>query len=188
MLSIYARLQPSLVLTLAGLTLCACVSTHHSSTLSALPADFAASGRIDDVTFAREREIKVSDGFDAVFKARVKAELATCAKGTRPLRLEATLSRLDKTNPVVDLVLGGGRSAVRGHARLIDEASGKTVGEYEIGQTVFGTRLATVQMLQPEKEMADAFGEEVCLQAPAASLPCVLRDAAVAAPQDDELG
>jgi hypothetical protein len=105
-----------------------------------------------------------------VFKARVKAELATCAKGSKPLRLEASLSRLDKTNPAVTLVLGGGRSAVKGHATLIDEASGKTVGEYEIGQTVFGTRLATVQMLQPEKQMADAFGQEVCLQAfPAAT-------------------
>jgi hypothetical protein len=170
MFSVSARLRPCLVLTLAGLSLCACISAHHSSTLSALPADLVASGRIDSVTFAHDQEIKVSDGFDEVFKTRVQAELAKCAKGTRPLRLEATLSRLDKTNPAVTLVLGGGRSAVRGHAKLIDEASGKTVGEYEIGQTVFGTRLATVQMLQPEKEMADAFGQEVCLQAfPAAS-------------------
>jgi hypothetical protein len=164
------RLRLALGLTFAGLSLGACVSTHHSSTLAALPADLAASGRVDSVTLAHDREIKVSDGFDDLFKTRLKAELATCAKGARPLRLEATLSRLDKTNPAVTLVLGGGRSAVRGHAKLIDETTGKTVGEYEIGQTVFGTRLATVQMLQPEKQMADAFGQEVCLQAfPAAS-------------------
>jgi hypothetical protein len=154
-----------LSIALAGLSLTACVSTHHSSVVSALPADIAASGRVESVAFAHDEGIKVSAGFDEAFKTRVKAELDSCAKGSRPLRLEATLSRLDKTNPAVTLVLGGGRSAVRGHAKLIDVATGKTVGEYEIGQTVFGTRLATVQMLQPEKEMAEAFGQEVCLQA-----------------------
>jgi hypothetical protein len=160
-----ARLRLNLTLPLAGLALTACVSTHHSATLSALPADIAASGRVESVTFAHDQGLKVSAGFDEVFKTRVKAELDGCAKGSRPLRLEASLSRLDKTNPAVTLVLGGGRSAVRGHARLIDIGSGQTVGEYDIGQTVFGTRLATVQMLQPEKEMAAAFGQEVCLQA-----------------------
>lgn len=160
-----ARLRLNLVLPLAGLALSACVSTHHSTTLSALPADIAATGRVESVTFSHDPGLKVSTGFDQVFKTRVKAELDGCAKGSRPLRLETSLTRLDKTNPAVTLVLGGGRSAVRGHARLIDDATGKTVGEYDIGQTVLGTRLATIQMLQPEKEMADAFGQEVCLQA-----------------------
>ena len=160
-----ARLGLTFILPVTGLALTACVSMHHSATLAALPADIAASGKVESVTFIRDPGLKASLGFDEVFKTRVKAELDGCAKGSRPLRLEASLSRLDKTNPAVTLVLGGGRSAVRGHAKLIDVATGKPVGEYDIGQTVFGTRLATIQMLQPEKEMADAFGQELCLQA-----------------------
>ena len=145
--------------------LAACVSVHRSDTLAALPADLVGNARIESVAVAHEPQIKVSSEFDTAFAERVKSKLDGCAKGAKPLRLEASIRRLDKTNPAVTLVIGGGKNAVRGHARLIDPATGAAVAEYEIGQTVLGTRLATVQMVQPEKQMGEAFGDELCRQA-----------------------
>jgi hypothetical protein len=161
----------ALLAALAGaLGLSACVSVSRSDTVSALPAEYAGAARIDAVSVTHEPQIQVSPEFDSVFAERVKAKLDGCAKGPRPLRLEASIRRLDKTNKAVTLVLGGGKNAVRGHARLIDPATGAAVAEYEIGQTVLGTRLATVQMIQPEKQMGEAFGDELCRQAfPAAA-------------------
>jgi hypothetical protein len=150
---------------LAALALTACVSVHRSDTLAALPAELAANARIESVAVTHEAQIKVSPEFDAAFAERVKAKLDGCAKGTKPLRLEASIRRLDKANKAVTLVVGGGKNAVRGHATLIDPATGEPVAEYEIGQTVLGTRLATLQMVQPEKQMGEAFGDELCRQA-----------------------
>ena len=154
---------PAALLGAAALT--ACVSVHRSETVAALPTDLARNARIESVTVAHEPQIKVSDDFDAAFAERVKSKLDACAKGARPLRLEASIRRLDKANPAVTVVIGGGKNAVRGHARLIDPATGAAVAEYDIGQTVLGTRLATVQMVQPEKQMGEAFGDELCRQA-----------------------
>ena len=155
----------------AALALSGCVSVHRSDTVAALAADLARDARIEAVTVSHEPQIKVSPEFDAAFAERVKARLDACAKGSKPLRLEASIRRLDKANKAVTLVIGGGKNAVRGHARLIDPATGVTVGEYEIGQTVLGTRLATVQMVQPEKQMGEAFGDELCRQAFASPTP-----------------
>jgi hypothetical protein len=159
------RALPAVAATLGALVLSACVSVHRSDTLAALPADFAGNVRIESVTVGHDPQIKVSPEFDAAFAERVKSKLDACAKGAKPLRLEASIRRLDKANKAVTLVVGGGKNAVRGHARLIDPATGAAVAEYEIGQTVLGTRLATVQMVQPEKQMGEAFGDELCRQA-----------------------
>jgi hypothetical protein len=106
----------------------------------------------------------VSPQFEAIFRERVKAKLAGCARGDRPLRLEASVERLTRTNPVITAVVAGA-NVLRGTARLVDAGTGEPAGEYQIGRTVVGGRVAAIVMAQAEEQLSDAFGEELCRQA-----------------------
>jgi hypothetical protein len=141
-----------------------CVSTSHSSAVRPLSADLASTARVAEITLRRDGDIKVTPEFDSLFKSLVQKELDKCATGSRPLRLEASITSLDKANPAMTLLIAG-KNAVRGHARLVDAQSGKVVGEYEIGQTVVGSRLAIIQMSEAEEQVSKGFGREVCKQA-----------------------
>ncbi|WP_369061408.1 hypothetical protein ABOZ73_05625 [Caulobacter sp. 73W] len=157
-------MKTALTLTLAAVMLSGCVGMSRSKPVAPLAADWKTGGRVDQITLAKEGEFKITPEFDQIFETRVKSKLAECATGTRPLRLEARLTRLDKANPVVTTLIMGA-NVMRGEARLVDVATGQTVGEYEIGQTVVGGRMAIIKMGEAEEQMSDAFGEELCKQA-----------------------
>ncbi|CAN5840286.1 hypothetical protein BH11PSE1_BH11PSE1_14420 [soil metagenome] len=146
------------------LALGGCVSMSRSSPVTSISADWARDGRIDQITVKRGAALKVTPEFDGIFKAHVKAKLDTCAKGARPLRLEAKINRLDKANPVVTTVVAGA-NILRGEAKLIDVATGKVVADYKVGKTIVGGRFAIIVMAQAEEQLSDAFGDEMCKQA-----------------------
>ena len=144
-----------------SLLLAGCVSTSNSAAVSDLPANWRADSRIEGVTLQRSPDLKVSPDFDALFTARVQARVATCATGSRALRLEARLDKLTKANPFVTAVLLG-QNKVRGTARLVDLATGQVIGEYSIGRTVTGSRLGAIAMAGAEEQKRDGFGAERC--------------------------
>jgi hypothetical protein len=146
------------------LALGGCVSMSRSSPVTSLSADWARDGRIDQITVTRGAALKVTPEFDSIFKAHVKAKLDTCAKGSRPLRLEAKIDRLDKANPVITTVVAGA-NILRGEARLVDVATGRVVADYKVGKTIVGGRFAIIVMGQAEEQLSDAFGDEMCKQA-----------------------
>ena len=148
----------------AGLSLSACVGMSRSQPVTAMSPDVAADSRISEITLQTGDDVQLTADFPAIFADRVQAQLAACATGDRPLRLEARIDRLDKANPVQTAVIGGA-NVLRGSARLVDPATGQLVGEYEIGQTVIGGRVAVLEMAEAEEQMSDAFGEELCDQA-----------------------
>ena len=148
----------------AGLSLSACVGMSRSQPVTAMSPDVAADSRISEITLQTGDDVQLTADFPAIFADRVQAQLAACATGDRPLRLEARIDRLDKANPVQTAVIGGA-NVLRGSARLVDPSTGQLVGEYEIGQTVIGGRIAVVEMAEAEEQMSDAFGEELCEQA-----------------------
>ncbi|MES2894851.1 MAG: hypothetical protein V4759_02380 [Pseudomonadota bacterium] len=152
-------------LALAGVAVClsGCMSMSRSETVSALSTDWTANGRVDEITLTKG-DLKVTPQFDDIFKAKVKAKLDACAKGTRPLRLEAMIDRLDKANPVMTTVVAGA-NVLRGEARLVDIATGKVVADYKVGQTIVGGRFAIVVMGEAEEQLSEAFGDELCKQA-----------------------
>ncbi len=147
----------------AAVSLSGCMSMSRSSAVAPLSTDWAANGRVDEVTLTKG-ELKVTPEFDGIFKSRVKAKLAECAKGARPLRLEANIERLDKANPVLTTVVAGA-NVLRGDAKLIDISTGKVVADYKVGQTIVGGRFAIVVMGEAEEQLSDAYGEELCKQA-----------------------
>lgn len=151
----------TLVATAVGLS--GCMSMSRSSPVTALTADWASNTRIEEITLTKG-DIKVSPDFEQTFKTRVKAKLDQCATGARPLRLEATVSRLDKANVVMTAVIGGA-NVLRGEARLVDIATGQAVGTYNVGETVVGGRVAVFVMAEAEEQMSDGFGAELCKQA-----------------------
>ncbi|AYV45838.1 hypothetical protein CFHF_11500 [Caulobacter flavus] len=140
-----------------------CVSLSRSAAVDDLPADWRTQARISEVRLSRG-ELKVTDGFDGLFRQRVQAKLDGCAKGDRALRLEARLDRFDKANPAMTALVGGA-NVLRGKARLVDVRTGKVVGDYAIGKTIVGSRLAVIKMGEAEEQLSDAFGEELCAQA-----------------------
>lgn len=144
-----------------------CVSMSRSEAVSALAPDLARNARVTEVLVTRAPSLKVTPAFDGLFKDRVSAKLAACAKGERPLRLEAHLERLDKANPVMTAVVAGS-NVLRSTARLIDPATGQVVASYKVGKTVVGGRFAVVVMSEAEEQLSDAFGDELCAQAFAA--------------------
>ncbi len=155
----------ALLAILAAAVLAGCVSTSQSTVVSPLSQAMAQSGRVDEVVFDGGGLDGVSSEFTETFKTNVKAKLAACAKGDKQLRLEASISKVTKANKAMVIVLGAGRSSVAGRARLVDISTGATVGEYDIGRKVYGARPAMIVMLQGEKQLSNAFGDELCARA-----------------------
>jgi hypothetical protein len=141
----------------------ACVSMSGSETVSTLPADIAMNARVEQVNLTRG-DLKVTPEFNELFRTRVKAKLDGCARGTRALRLDASIHKFERTNPVITTVIAG-RNVIRGEARLTEIATGKEVAVYQIGHTVVGGKLGILKMGPAEQQLSDAFGTELCNQA-----------------------
>lgn len=151
-----------LLATAVAVPMTACVNLSRSAPVTPIAA--AEGYRVSEVRLAVEPEIETTGEFVSIFSERVQAELSACADGTTPLRLEAEITRLDRANPV-QVALIGGANVLRGNARLVDPASGRVVGEYEIGRTVIGARVAAFEMAESEEQLSTAFGRELCEQA-----------------------
>lgn len=158
------RLLPLAAAGLIAASLSGCLSMSRSSEVTALDAAIAQGSRVTEVRLTTEDQVTVRPEFPGIFRDRVQAKLNDCAAGARPLRLEAEITRLDRANPA-QVVLVGGANVLRGHARLVDPATGRTVGEYEIGKTIIGGRWSIFQMAESEEQLSDAFGAELCQQA-----------------------
>ena len=154
---------PVIVLLAAAVGLSGCVSMSRSETVTGLPADWVGAGRIESITVAHSG-LKVTPRFEVIFLQHVRAKLDACATGSRPLRLEATLERFDKANPVITTLVAGA-NVLRGSAKLIDVSTGQVVADYKVGKTIVGGRFAIVVMGEAEEQMSDAYGDELCAQA-----------------------
>jgi hypothetical protein len=154
-----------IALACTGAALSGCLSMSRSSTESPLPADIARDGRVDvvSVDYAPVMQ-KVGADFPTIFTAQVKAKLDACARGSRPLRLDASVTQYFRTHPLFTAAVAG-RNRIRGVAVLTDLQTGRVVGRYRIGKTIVGSRLGVVFMGPAQTQLSAAFGDEVCRQA-----------------------
>jgi hypothetical protein len=148
----------------AALLLSGCMSLSRSSTVTALPTGDASRLRVSEIKLTVADRVKVSPKFEETFRQHVQAKLDACATGDRPVRLEAKVDRLDKSNAVMTAIVAGA-NVLRGSARLVDVGSGAVVADYQVGQTVVGRSVAVVVMAKAEEQLSDGFGEELCKQA-----------------------
>jgi hypothetical protein len=148
----------------AALLLSGCMSLSRSSTVTALPSGDVAQLKVSEIKLTVADGVKVSPKFEEIFRQHVQAKLDACAKGERPVRLEAKVDRLDKSNAVMTAIVAGA-NVLRGSARLVDVGSGAVVADYQVGQTVVGRSVAVVVMAKAEEQLSDGFGDELCKQA-----------------------
>jgi hypothetical protein len=152
----------------AAFALGGCVSMSRSSAELAAPLDVAREGRVEVVNLDYATVMqKVGGDFATIFTAQVKKQLDRCATGSRPLRLDASVTQYFRTHPLFTAALVG-RNRIRGTAVLTDVQTGRVVGRYRIGKTIIGGRFGIVAMGPAQTQLSAAFGDEVCRQAFAA--------------------
>ncbi|AQR60325.1 hypothetical protein BZG35_00640 [Brevundimonas sp. LM2] len=148
----------------AAIGLSGCVTSSGGDTIKALSPERARAASIGDVVLTAA-PTTVSGEFAALFDRLVTEELAKCAKGSQPLRLEIRLSELKAANPAMAYLVGDS-NVIRGTAVLRDPATGETVGDYEISRSAGGGGLiAAISMAEAEEQMSRAFGAELCKRA-----------------------
>lgn len=148
----------------SSVTLSACVTSSSGDTIRALAPERARTASIGEIVMVSKPET-VSEDFATVFTTRVREEVAKCATGDQPLRLEVRITEMKAANPAMT-VLVGDSNRIRGTAVLVDPATGQTVGDFEITRSTGGGGLiAAASMGQAEEQMSRAFGEEVCKRA-----------------------
>ena len=150
----------SVVLAVAG-GLSGCVTSSTGDTIKPLSADRARGASIGDIVLVAKPET-VSAEFPGIFETRVREELAKCATGANPLRLNVRIIELKGANAAMT-VLVGDSNVIRGSAALVDPATGEIVGDYEINQSTGGGGIiAAMSMGQAEEQMSRAFGKALC--------------------------
>ncbi|MBJ7484048.1 hypothetical protein [Brevundimonas sp.] len=138
-----------------------CVTSSTGDTIKPLSADRARDASIGDIVLVAKPDT-VSAEFAGIFETRVREELAKCATGSSPLRLNVRIIEMKGANAAMT-VLVGDSNVIRGSAALIDPATGEIVGDYEINQSTGGGGLiAAVSMGQAEEQMSRAFGKALC--------------------------
>jgi hypothetical protein len=147
----------------SALALAGCMHMSRSAVVTPVAAADAAQLKVTEIRLDVAEGVKVTPAFDGIFREHVQAKLDACATGQRPVRLEARVDRLDKSNAVLTAVVAGA-NVLRGSARLVDVATGQTVADYTVGQTIVGGRFAVVVMAEAEEQLSDSFGEELCKQ------------------------
>ena len=159
------RITQLIPLACAALALAGCASRTRSHVEQALPFDVARDGRVDIVNVDYMPVMREVDAdFPYLFERQVKQRLAGCARGTRPLRLDARVTGFTRSGPVVTTVLIG-TNQIHGEAVLTDLETGREVGRYKIGRITIGGAAALPAMAPADARLSAAFGNEVCRRA-----------------------
>ncbi|WP_145735697.1 hypothetical protein [Nitrospirillum pindoramense] len=141
-----------------------CMPFSSSEAVKPLSATLAHDGYVSDI------EIKAlppdaSPEFKGKLELALRTELAKCAKGSHPLRLEARVARFSGENAGRAILLGDS-NVVRGSVQLFDTADGALAGDYDVNRSVGGGGvLAAIGLSGAEGQMAQAFANQVCEQA-----------------------
>lgn len=147
-----------------GLALAGCVSSGGADAIKPIASDISQSARVDSVALD-STPAGVDGQFKSVFIAAVQTKLNACATGSHPLRLVISVDDFHGSNGFKTWMIGDSNH-VRGSAKLVDPANGEVVADYDINRSVGGGGLiAAVAMGNPDQQMGEAFGEEVCKQA-----------------------
>ena len=153
-----------LLLVCAMAALGGCLARSRSLAEAPVPIDVARDGRVDIVNIDYVPVMRnVTAEFPTIFTTKVKGRLDRCARGSRPLRLDASVTDYIRTNAVTSTLLVG-RTRIRGLAVLTDLQTGRVVGRYKIDRTFVG-RYGVFAMGPAQDQLSAAFGGEVCRQA-----------------------
>ncbi|MBB6253999.1 hypothetical protein [Nitrospirillum iridis] len=144
--------------------LAGCVPYSSSEAVKALPADVSRDSHVSDIEF-KALPPDASPEFKGKLELALHSELAKCAKGSRPLRMEVRVARFHGENAGRAVLLGDS-NIVRGSIQLVDPATGTLAGDYDINRSVGAAGvLGAIGLSGAEGQMAQAFATQVCEQA-----------------------
>ena len=149
---------------LAGACVTGCVSSGGADAIKPIASDVATKSYVKEVVLAGTPD-GASPQFKDTFASKVSDKLKDCAKGTKALRLEATIVDFHRSSGLKTWMIGDA-NRIKGTAKLIDPESGAVVADYDINRSVGGGGLiAAVAMSDAEGQMSTAFGDELCKRA-----------------------
>jgi hypothetical protein len=94
--------------------------------------------------------------------AAIRAKVANCARGNAPTRFEVRVTELTGQNAAKTLLLGDAARA-RGTVKLIDTATGATIGDYDLNHSKGGGGvIGMIALADAERDMGNAFGDQIC--------------------------
>lgn len=159
--AVLAASVSTLVLVLAG-----CVSAT-STTQTALAADLAEGGFVQEVNVSAPPDAGISAQFATRMSEALESELAECATGRRPLRMDVMLQRTKAANPLVSAVLTD-TNEVAGQVTIYSLETGATVGQYEVdwqNRGGLGLGGAFMQSATGVNQVTEGFAEAICRRA-----------------------
>lgn len=147
----------------AGLFLSACV-TAGGETRQALDEALVQNGYVEEVYVSAEEGAGVSAAFAEDLSRQIERQLADCATGDRPLRMDVMLGRVKRANPLVSAVVTDTNS-LDGHIQIYDLETGAPAGEYDLsweGRGGLGAGGALLMAATGQMQMTDGFADEIC--------------------------
>ena len=135
-----------------------------AATLSAAPGMALSASPAQAVSdIAVNRPVGASPEFAAIFRQGVSSALSRCADA-RPVALQVEITRFRRATPNE---MGG--NSLSGVVTVIDAASRKTLGEYQITGAARGGPEGTAALTQIQSELSSSFGQQLCQKAFSAS-------------------
>jgi hypothetical protein len=129
--------------------------------MTPLPDDLAKNSHIVSVEVGAVPNY-LSPQFKGLLEADLRSSVSDCAKGSRPLQLEADVTSFKWQDPVVTYIARDS-DAITGEVKLIDPETHQTVGHYVIHHELAVSGLLGAIVLSPyESKMAGGFADAVC--------------------------
>ena len=103
-----------------------------------------------------------SDTLVSTMTSTLREKIGECAVGSTPTRFEVTITEMKGQNAAKTLFLGDS-SGARGKVKLVDIATGATIGDYDLVHSKgSGGVLGMIALADAEQDVSNAFGDQIC--------------------------
>lgn len=156
----------ALAASVSAFVLAGCVSSS-SQTQTALAPDFAEGGFVQEVYVSAPADSGITAEFTEIMAGELESELAECATGDRPLRMDVMLERAKAANPLISAVITD-TNEVTGNVTIYSLETGATVGQYAVdweNRGGLGLSGAFMQSAMGVRQVTGGFAEEICRSA-----------------------
>ena len=137
-----------------------CASSTTEAVMRLDPARAASVG-LGEVVVTNASGVE-SDTLVQTMTAAIRDKIEECATGNVPTRFEVRVTEMKGQNAAKTMLLGDSNRA-RGSVKLIDMASGATIGDYDLNHSKgSGGIIGMIALADAERNMGNAFGDQIC--------------------------
>lgn len=149
-----------------ALVLAGCV-TATSTTTHPLTVDLMDDGFVQEVNVGAAPEANITARFAESMEEKLQSELADCADGAHPLRVDVALERAKAANPLKSMLFTDTNKIV-GHVTIYSLETGAIEGQYDVdwkNRGGLGLTGAFIQSAMGQEQVTDGFADEICRRA-----------------------